>query len=267
MAGYATPAWDNDTSPAINAANLTALGLATELAQHPYGVCGTQETMAAKTVTLDYSGTLALFTGLCIRVKFSKANSATNPTLNVNGTGAIPIKSYGSTAATTWQAGQVIDFVYDGTNWLFDGIDAFTKSQSLSSSTAAKINALTGTYPDTPDAALDKIVGAISSIGIASGTYTGTGTYGAGNKNSLTFPFVPKLVIVSLVPFGLAPLAGSLSNSWSDSFVWMTGQTNAYIRDESCTFSLSGNVLSWYATSPTAQLNASGATYSYIALG
>ena len=60
-------------------------------------------------------------------VKFVNANSAdTAPTLNVSGTGAIPMCRYGTTALSTgttttgWYAGAVQVFVYDGTSWVRD---------------------------------------------------------------------------------------------------------------------------------------------------
>lgn len=118
MAGYSTPAWTNGTTPAINASNLLAMGRGIEIAEHPYGVCATGASTVAKTVAIDYSSTLSLFTGLTVRVKFSSANTASNPTLNVNGTGAKAMMLFGSLRLTSWEAGAVITFTYDGTNWV-----------------------------------------------------------------------------------------------------------------------------------------------------
>lgn len=89
-----------------------------------YGVCGTEAGTAAKAVTVGSDFTLA--TGAQVVVKFTNANSASNPTLNVNGKGAKPICQYGSTAvgtgATTtgWRAGSIQTFTYDGTSWVRD---------------------------------------------------------------------------------------------------------------------------------------------------
>lgn len=118
MAGYATPSWTNNDSPPMSAANLTALGEAVEIAEHPYGVCSTAAATAAKTVTIDFSGTLALFTGLTVRVKFTNANTAASPTLNVNGTGDAAIVFSGAAVGNgAWMAGEVMEFTYDGTSW------------------------------------------------------------------------------------------------------------------------------------------------------
>lgn len=88
------------------------------LASH-YGTCSTAAATAAKVVTL--SG-FKLATGAVIAVKFTYANTAASPTLNVNGTGAKSIAVYGSTAAGSgaWSAGEVVMFVYDGTRWVMN---------------------------------------------------------------------------------------------------------------------------------------------------
>lgn len=263
MAGYSTPAWVNGAAPAINASNLLALGQAAELAQHPYGVCSTAAATAAKTVTLDYSGTLSLFTGLTVRVKFSNSNTASSPTLNVNGTGAKAIKSYGTTAATTWIAGQVIEFVYDGTNWLFDGIDAYTKGQSLSAATASAVNALTGTTPTTPNEALSALTNVVSHR-LATGSYTGTGTRGESNPTSLTFDFAPQAIAI---------VCNTLYGQVAGTFL-VRGQTMSCgigYDDTGSPFYMhitwDGNTVSWWANDETKQLNAANTTYRYIAWG
>lgn len=89
-----------------------------------YGTCATAAATAAKVVTCaDFN---ELVTGVTIHVKFTYANSVANPTLNVNSTGAKDIMRYGTTkpsasAATSWQAGSVVSFTYDGTYWQMNG--------------------------------------------------------------------------------------------------------------------------------------------------
>ena len=121
MAGYVTPSWNNNTSPAIDASALTAVGEAIELSQHPFGVCSTAAATAAKTVTIDFSGTLTLYDGLRVIVRFTNENRAPYPTLNVNGTGAVQIWQNGyqalGTPAGSWPAGAVVEFVYSNTRW------------------------------------------------------------------------------------------------------------------------------------------------------
>lgn len=84
-----------------------------------YGECSTSASSSGKTVTI--SGITALTTGLCIRVKFTNAQSYNGaPTLNLNNLGAKNIRRNGTTNAARyeWLAGEVIDFVYDGSGWL-----------------------------------------------------------------------------------------------------------------------------------------------------
>lgn len=81
-----------------------------------YGTCSVVAATAAKTVSL--SG-YALKTGGRCMVKFTYENSATAPTLNINATGAKAIKAFGTTEPTIWWvAGDVVEFVYDGTNYI-----------------------------------------------------------------------------------------------------------------------------------------------------
>lgn len=86
-----------------------------------YGYCETAADTVAKTVTIN---NFTLVTGRTIFVKFKYANTASNPTLNVNSTGAIPLYRYGTTAVSktaatnSWQANSVIALTYDGTGWI-----------------------------------------------------------------------------------------------------------------------------------------------------
>ncbi len=85
-----------------------------------YGICETTAGTAAKAV--DMTG-FTLFTGATIFVRFTYANSASSPTLNVNETGAKPLYQYGTTAmgtntSTSWAAGSVLALTYDGTGWI-----------------------------------------------------------------------------------------------------------------------------------------------------
>lgn len=107
---------------------ITAGGTANRrIASSLYGYCTTAAATVAKTVSLytghgtTADGTWAagdLFHGLTITVRFQYANTATNPTLNVNGTGAKPMYRYGTTvsgasAALSWNAQGVVTFTYD----------------------------------------------------------------------------------------------------------------------------------------------------------
>lgn len=90
-----------------------------------YATCSTAAATAAKVVTLTGT-TWKLTKGSMIAVKFTNTNTAENPTLNVNSTGAKPV--YYNTAVITTSnlgyagtANRVANYVYDGTNYVFIG--------------------------------------------------------------------------------------------------------------------------------------------------
>lgn len=82
-----------------------------------YGTCATAAATAAKTVSK--SG-FSLVTGARIAVKFTHGNLAGDPTLNVNSTGAKKIYYAGTKVGRVglWGDGEVVEFIYDGTNWI-----------------------------------------------------------------------------------------------------------------------------------------------------
>lgn len=83
-----------------------------------YGICSTAAATIAKTVAIKG---FTLQSGAAIAVKFTYSNTATNPTLNVNSTGASPIYScYTNSAITSGNiaAGMTAFFIYNGTQWV-----------------------------------------------------------------------------------------------------------------------------------------------------
>ncbi len=96
---------------------------------------------------------------------------------------------------------------------------------------------------------------------IYSGSYIGTGTYGASNPNTLTFPFEPK--VWGVLTF---PSAGGAQATSTNLIPW--GITPVVIQSTSSVCAYDGNTVNFYnATSAANQCNTSGATYYYIALG
>lgn len=82
-----------------------------------FGTCSTAAATVAKTVSVT-TGTFSLETGARVSVKFSNANTASTPTLNVNSKGAKNIY-YKGAQITTGNSKELLagvcDFVYDGT--------------------------------------------------------------------------------------------------------------------------------------------------------
>ncbi len=94
-----------------------------------YGTCATAAATAAKVVTCANFDKLE--TGVTIHVKFTYSNTASNATLNVNSTGAKNLCRYGTTRVgttidTSWEAGAVVSFTYDGTSWIMNDYIANT---------------------------------------------------------------------------------------------------------------------------------------------
>lgn len=126
---------------------------------------------------------------------------------------------------------------------------------------------LPGTWPVEYETALTDAKGSVADLGgvqIATGSYTGTGTSGASNPNSLTFDFEPKMIIIE-TDSGVsgnwthaAALRGSgfISAAWQNSL-----QVNSIA-------TWSGKTVSWYSNSnANLQANTSGTVYRYLAIG
>ena len=107
------------------------------IAASAYAECSTAAATVAKVASIitDDDTTNVDFTlikGVSVKVKFTYSNTASSPTLNINGTGAKAIKRYGTTAvgtsaSTSWKAGAIVELTYDGTNWVMTtSIDAYS---------------------------------------------------------------------------------------------------------------------------------------------
>lgn len=79
----------------------------------PFGVCSTAAGTGAKVASLvDSCPDFALVSGREIVVYFSEANIAANPSLNFEGTGAVPIYSPKGFPVGTWSAGVWLQLKY-----------------------------------------------------------------------------------------------------------------------------------------------------------
>lgn len=341
---------------------LTAVGNAfpdlldnTTVLEH-FGTCSTAASTTAKTVTVTGNLT-SLTAGVSVRVIFTYGNTASSPTLNVNNLGAIAIQKVSGTAAGSgaWSAGEVKDFVLNGTGtsrrWVMvdgaptnlgnvtgtlgasNGGTGLTASPSmltnLGSTSAADVLAASprpgvtgtlglgngGTGGATAAAAIHNLINGLTSItganlasgdligvddisastgkkvalsellsyivsnagiGVETGSYVGTGTYGVNNKNSITFSNItPKLVIF----IGHSATPGNGNGYYVDrnptfypygvgSFSY-AGDTMTYREN---IVSISGKTMSWYfnnsnTSGPTYQLNENGKAYDWFAIG
>ena len=110
-----------------------------------YDTCYTASDTAEKTVSVPG---FVLETGARVTVNFLESNTAANPTLNVhNGsayTGAKAIMYRGNSSVSgssdyyRWQAGDIVDFIYDGTNWVMVGWQTYAYyAESATSATTS----------------------------------------------------------------------------------------------------------------------------------
>lgn len=110
-----------------------------------YGECSTAAATTAKTVTTT-DGSYKLKVGSAIFVKFTVTNTGAvgSLTLNVDGTGAKPIKYRGSNlpSAGTLSANRLYSFIYDGTNYnLLGDLDTDTTYSDATTSTHGLMSA------------------------------------------------------------------------------------------------------------------------------
>lgn len=127
----ASKSWYAPTSEGPAGYNLISNGSGAPVWQQlPYAVCNTSGSTVAKTVSIT---NFKLVTGVRVFIKFTYAHdSRTKATLNVNNTGAksIRYKGYGvfkgyndgfnsdKQYPNTWEAGEIVEFIYDGTEWV-----------------------------------------------------------------------------------------------------------------------------------------------------
>lgn len=109
---------------------------------------------------------------------------------------------------------------------------------------------------NTDNKTLSEILGQKGNCRIETGTYIGTGTYGANAPNRLEFSFQPGAVVIS--------------GGAKGGYVWLYG--NNYERVDSSnvnTLVWEELSLTWYSGNPDAntQLNGKDKTYRYIVIG
>lgn len=153
-----------------------------------YAVCDTAANTQVKAVTI--SDITELKAGLSVRIKFTNAHSYNGqPKLQINSLTAIGIVRNGTTAAAIyeWNAGEVLDFVYDGTNFAIvaGAIPTTTYYGSrikLSSSTSSTSEALAAT-PKGVKAAYD-----LANSKAANTAFTGATSSADGVKGLVPAP-------------------------------------------------------------------------------
>ena len=112
-----------------------------------------------------------------------------------------------------------------------------------------------------------KIEAALASAGnckIATGSYVGTGTYGASNPTSLTFEFQPLMILLDP---GEIEVTNSVPRYY---FLYRSCSSFSACKSSGSVLPVtwSANGASWYATlNALQQFNTKGQTYHYLAIG
>lgn len=142
---------------------------------------GTCSTAAATQIKVVSCAGFELKTGCRIAVQFTYSNTASQPKLNVNGTGDKFICGIDGTSVITgiWREKETIDFVYDGTWWIALGCLYATTSEygltRLSSSVSSTSTTLAATASAVKQAYDRSSWTSISLTNALSLSYGGTG--------------------------------------------------------------------------------------------
>lgn len=115
-----------------------------------YCTCATSGSTATKVVSIASGANtnFNFYVGAIVAVKFTYSNIAQNPKLNVNNTGAMPVRANGSQITTTYlsyagYANRTILYMYNGVEWTFLGWD--TDSSSTYSDATQSVHGLMST--------------------------------------------------------------------------------------------------------------------------
>lgn len=116
---------------------------------------------------------------------------------------------------------------------------------------------------------LDALAASLGGAKIVTGTYTGTGTYGADGPTTLTLPFEPKILCM-----GINDQTVLMVNPANFGLRWSPSTTNGNPTTNdgkmlSVKISQWGQTMKWYHTNtdPGWQFNSSGTVYKYVAIG
>ena len=208
----------NTSTPQANAfSSVSASKISAKLnsAKMWIGSCATVADTAAKEITVDNE--FILYQGVTIAVKYTNTNSASNCTINVNGTGAYPIwysnAAYtGSSNLICGYADRYTYYTFDGTYWVWVNSDiennttysVFTTSSNglvPKATNTSKYLKGDGTW-DTPSGTTYNVV-STSSNGLAP-QITNTSGYLKGD-GTWSVPPGTTYNVVSTTENGLAP--------------------------------------------------------------
>lgn len=108
----------------------------------------------------------------------------------------------------------------------------------------------------------EALQGYFSGIKLATGSYQGKGYNGVDNKNSITFDFSPKIVLIDT------------NGAYDNPCIWHYGVDSLWMSavssnlSQEILFNLEDKTLEWYSIgAPNYQLNSASKTYCWVAIG
>lgn len=248
--------------PVVSSSALVISGtdgdLGTVVNDIPYSISTDTGNQITATITVNSA---VIFSG-----NVGNSTSDTIPVLDlVNGTGTIVIEA--SVTASGGPVSAVRTWTYTKT------LITFPNAGSVAQLTKEGENIFPKTLAECVRLPGGKTLDEVTAFPcqVYAGSYVGTGTYGQSNPNTLTFPFEPKVVFIgdatsspSNLYYGTyIPLIQGVKTAISQ-IVTNGGKDILYV-------SWDGNTVSYYSNGGTdfvkSQLNATGVTYNYVAIG
>lgn len=227
-----------DTNTTYSAATTSAAGLMsaadkTKLnnSNIAYATCSTTAATAAKVATLSGNTNWALTAGAIVAIKFTETNTADNPTININSTGAKSVV-YGTAAITTSNlsyagyASRVILYMYDGTNYVFLGwsYDANSDTKVTQANTtadttynvllsygAASTSSVTNTVKKSANLKFNPSTKTLTVANVSGNASSATKLATARKINGIAFDGTADIVVPSSVNIGIITLT---ANGW-----------------------------------------------------
>ena len=239
--------------PVVSSSALVISGtdgdLGTVVNDIPYSISTDTGNQITATITVNSA---VIFSG-----NVGNSTSDTIPVLDlVNGTGTIVIEA--SVTASGGPVSAVRTWTYTKTPITFPNAGSVAQltqeGKNIFPKTMAECVRLPG------GKTLDEVTAFPAQV--YTGSYVGTGTYGASNPTTLSFPFEPKMVIIAANAY-----QGGITHPLirPDTVGYVTIAASIY---STMVVSWAGKEISFYdANSAIRQFNNSGTTYYYIALG
>lgn len=195
-----------------------------------YGTCSTAATTAAKVATATG---FKLVSGTSVSIKFTYANTAASPTLNINSLGAKAVYTNGARYAY-WAAGSTVTFVYDGTNFQVSSVPVYASTATIGNPGGGNV------YVDGSSVNIRKETNILASFTSVNGT-----TFVKGYQNLMLCAGTadePKSVY-----FTIPPTADGTESDFGMGLVVDGSSKHAYIASSDGV----GNVIDWVVAKGT----------------